>query len=89
MQDHSLRALSPKLVTATELKAKRLALLDEIDNGGGTIIVTKRRRPASTLQSVKKKPGKSPRGAWIGKVEILGDIVTFDTSRLWDVLRAD
>jgi len=76
-----------RLVTATELKAKCLALLDEVDDRGDTIIVTKRGRPVATLQPVKKKPWKSPKGAWIGKVEIVGDIVNFDTSHLWNSLR--
>lgn len=78
-----------RVVTATELKAKCLALLDEVDNRGDTITVTKRGRPVATLQPVKKKPWKSPRGAWIGKVEIVGDIVNFNTSDLWDAIRED
>ena len=78
-----------RLVTATELKAKCLALLDEVDDKGDTITVTKRGRPVATLQPVKKKLWKSPKGAWIGKVQIVGDIVNFDTSHLWDSLRKD
>ena len=78
-----------RLVTATELKAKCLAILDEIDDRGDTITVTKRGRPVATLQPIRKKPWKSPKGAWIGKVQIIGDIVSFDTSQLWDSLRKD
>ena len=78
-----------RVVTATEQKAKCLALLDEVDGTGDTITVTKRGRPVATLQAVKKKPWKSPRGAWIGKVEIVGDIVNVDTPHLWDALRED
>jgi prevent-host-death family protein len=78
-----------RLVTATELKAKCLALLDEVDDKGDTITVTKRGRPVATLQPVKKKHWRSPKGAWIGKVQIVGDIVNFDTSHLWDSLRKD
>ena len=77
------------MVTATELKAKCLALLNEVDDRGDTITVTKRGRPVATLQPVKKRPLKSPKGAWIGKVQIAGDIVNFDTSHLWDSLRKD
>jgi prevent-host-death family protein len=75
------------LVTATELKAKCLALLDEVNDKGDTITVTKRGRPVATLQPIRKKPWKSPKGAWIGKVQIVGDIVNFDTSNLWNSLR--
>ena len=77
------------LVTATEFKAKCLALLDEVDESGTAITITKRGKPVATLQPVKKRPWKSPEGAWIGKVEIVGDIVNFDSSDLWDALRKD
>ena len=75
------------MVTATELKAKCLALLDDVDDRGDTITVTKRGRPVAILQPVKKKAWKSPKGAWVGKVEIIGDIVEFSSARLWDALR--
>jgi prevent-host-death family protein len=80
------RSMRNRMVTATELKAKCLALLDEVDDRGDTITVTKRGRPVATLQPMKKRPWKSPKGAWIGKVQIVGDIVNFDTSHLWDCL---
>jgi prevent-host-death family protein len=76
-----------RVVTATELKAKCLALLDEVDDRGETITVTKRGRPVATLQPVKKKAWKSPAGILAGKLEIVGDIVNFDSSDLWDALR--
>jgi prevent-host-death family protein len=76
-----------RVVTATELKAKCLALLDEVDDRGDTITVTKRGRPVATLQPLKKKPWKSLKGAWIGKIEIAGDIVNLDTPPLWNALR--
>jgi len=76
-----------RVVSATELKAKCLALLDEINDQGHTITVTKRGRPVAMLHPVNKRPWKSLKGIWTGKVEIVGDIVEFDTARLWDVLR--
>lgn len=81
------KAMKARVVSATELKAKCLALLDEVDDRGHTITVTKRGRPVATLQPVKKKLWKSPKGAWIGKVKIVGDIVEFDTTHLWHALR--
>ncbi len=78
-----------RVVTATELKAKCHALLDEVDDSGDTITVTKRGRPVAVLQPVKKKAWKSPKGAWIGKVQIVGDIVNFDTTDRWESLRKD
>ncbi|MBI3698711.1 MAG: type II toxin-antitoxin system prevent-host-death family antitoxin [Acidobacteria bacterium] len=69
-----------RVVTAMQLKTRCLALLDEVDDKGGTITVTKQGRPVATLLPVrKKKPWRSPKGAWIGKVQIVGDILTFDT----------
>ena len=76
-----------RVVTATELKAKCLALLDEVNDSGAAITVTKRGRPVATLRPLARQPPKSPKGAWIGKVEILGDIVRLDTTRYWEALR--
>ena len=71
-------------VTATEFKAKCLAFLTEVDQHGGSITVTKRGRPVARIAPVPKKPFKSPRGAWKGKVEIVGDIVNY-TMGEWEV----
>ncbi|SRR6266567_2534637 len=80
-------SMKHRVVTATEFKAKCLALLDEVDEKGDSITVTKRGRPVATLQAIKRKPWKNPAGSWIGKVEIVGDIVNFETTHLWDALR--
>jgi prevent-host-death family protein len=81
--------MKTRVIGATEFKAKCLALLDEIDEHGGTITVTKRGRPVATVSAAKKPVWKSPAGILAGKVEITGDIVNFDTSELWDALRPD
>lgn len=73
-------------VNATEFKAKCLAFLDQADKGG-SITVTKRGRAVATLQPVKSRAWKSPAGVWSDTVEITGDIVTHDTTPLWDALR--
>jgi prevent-host-death family protein len=79
-----------RLVSATEFKAKCLALLDEIDEHGGTITITKRGRPVATVAPArKKKAWKSPEGILAGKVKIVGDIVNMDTSHLWNVLKEE
>ncbi len=74
-----------RIVSATEFKAKCLALLDRVDRGE-TITVTKRGRAVAILQSVKSNDWKSPSGTWSEKVEITGDIVAHDTARLWEAL---
>ena len=74
--------MKDRVVTATEFKAKCSALLDEIDNHGGTITVTRRGRPVATVSAAKKPAWRSPKGILAGKGKILGDIVNFDTSDL-------
>ena len=75
------------MVSATEFKAKCLALLDEIGQTGSTITVTKRGRPMATVGPVRKKPFVSSEGAWAGKVRFPNEELTADTSDRWDVLR--
>ena len=75
-----------RLVSATEFKAKCLAILDDIDQHGGTITITKRGRPVATVGSAKKV-WKSAKGILEGKIEITGDIVNTDFE--WDCLRDD
>ena len=81
--------MKTRLIGATEFKAKCLALLDEIEEEGDTITVTKRGRPVATIGPAKKQAWKSPKGILAGKVKITGDIVNVDTSELWDALRRD
>ena len=76
-----------RVIGATEFKAKCLALLDEVQEQGGTITVTKRGRPVATVSAAKKLVWKSTKDILAGKLEITGDIV--DTTDLWEVLRRD
>jgi prevent-host-death family protein len=76
-------------VSATEFKAKCLAYLDEIEQHGGPITITRRGRPVAVLGSAKRTAWKSPRNSWAGKVEIVGDIVNLDTSGLWECVSGD
>jgi prevent-host-death family protein len=76
-----------RVISASEFRAKCLGLLDELVGQGGTITVTKRGRPVAIVKPAKKTRYKSPRGAWVGKIEIVGDIANEDTSQLWNVLR--
>lgn len=78
-----------RVIGATEFKAKCLALLDELEDKGGEITVTKRGKPVATVKPAKKRGYKSPAGILAGKVQILGDIVNFETTELWDALRKD
>lgn len=76
-----------RVVGATEFKAKCLAFLDEMEERGGTVTITRRGRPVAVLGPVGGKGWKSPGDSWSGKARIVGDIVSVDTSRLWDAVR--
>jgi antitoxin (DNA-binding transcriptional repressor) of toxin-antitoxin stability system len=76
-----------QVISVTEFKAKCLALFDKIDEEGGTLTITKRGRPLATVGPAKKRPFKSPEGALIGKIRIVGDLDKIDNSDLWDVVR--
>lgn len=75
-----------QVISATEFKAKCLALLDRIDQQGGTVTVTKRGRPVATVVRAKRKPFKSSEGILAGKGRIFGDMVNADFSDLYDVV---
>jgi prevent-host-death family protein len=76
-------------VSATEFKAKCLAYLDEIEQHGGPITITRRGIPVAVLGRAKRSAWKSPRNCWAGKVRIVGDIVNVDMSSLWEVVGKD
>jgi prevent-host-death family protein len=78
-----------RVVGATEFKAKCLALLDEVEQRGETLTITRRGKPVAVLGPAKRKAFKSLKDSLAGKVEIVGDIVNFDTSHLWDALRKE
>ena len=77
------------MVSATEFKAKCLAYLDEIEQHGGPITITRRGRPVAVLGRAKGTAWKSPRNSLAGKVRIVGDIVNLDTSNLWECVNGD
>jgi prevent-host-death family protein len=76
--------MKTQLVSATEFKAKCLTLLDEIEQRGGPITITRRGLPVAVLVPAEKSAWKSPRNSWAGKGSIVGDIVNGDSS-LWEV----
>ena len=80
--------MKARTVTATEFKAKCLAILDEVEQGA-VVTVTRRGKPVAELKSPKPVKWKSPADSWKGKMKITGDIVNFDTSHLWTALRDD
>jgi prevent-host-death family protein len=73
--------MSTRFVTATEFKAKCLALIDEVEAKGGSITVTRRGRPVAVLAPAARRRRKSSMGILAGKGKIVGDIVNFS---MWD-----
>jgi len=74
MNSAAKSALKTRVVSATEFKAKCLAILDEVDDQGGTVTITKRGRPVAVLGRAKAAPPrKLSMGAWIGKVKLAKD----------------
>jgi len=80
-------SMNSRVVSATELKAKCLACLDEIEQRGGSITITRRGRPVAVLGPAKGSAWKSPRNGWARRGRIVGDIVNADTSGMWEVTR--
>ena len=78
-----------QVVTATDFKAKCLALLDEMEMRGETITITRWGKPVAVLAPPEPDAWKSPQNSWAGKAEIVGDIVSSDTTDLWDVAQKD
>ena len=78
--------MKSRVVSAREFKAKCLAYLDEIEQRGVPITITRRGRPVAVLAPAAKDSWKSPRNSWAGKARIVGDIVNVDTSDLWEVV---
>jgi prevent-host-death family protein len=61
-----------RTVTASDLKATCLALLDEVNRTGEPVLITKRGRPIARLGPVRQADGAAELA---GTVEITGDIV--------------
>ena len=78
-----------RVVSAIEFKAKCLAFLDEIEQDGGAITITRRGRPVAVLGPAKKRAWKSPRDSWAGRAKIVGDIVNAETPSLWEIAREE
>ena len=64
-----------RTITASEFKAKCLELLDEIDETGAELVITKNGRPVSRLLPYRERP-KTLFGIDRGRFEIIGGIIS-------------
>ena len=78
-----------RVVSATEFKAKCLSLLDEIEQNGAAITVTRRGRPIAVLGPTPKKAWKSPANSLAGKIIENEDLANIDMTDLWDAVRKE
>ena len=64
-----------KTVSATEFKAKCLAVLDEVERTRHAVVITKRGKPVAELVP-HTAPKRNVRGILKGRLEIVGDIIS-------------
>ena len=74
-------------IGVSEFKAKCLGLVEQLEARGGRIVITKRGREVAELRALAPTKRKTMYGALRGKLKIKGDIVHFDTTHLWEVLK--
>jgi prevent-host-death family protein len=75
-------------IPISEFKAKCLKLLDETGVKGRQYTITKKGEPIAKVVPIKKRAAGTRRGSLQGMIQILGDIVNFDTSEDWEVLKS-
>ena len=61
-------------ITASEFKAKCLAILDTVNTTGERIIITKRGRPVAELMPYVSRNDGAPQAGLIDSGRIIGDI---------------
>jgi len=73
-----------KVLNVTKFKATCLAVLDEVEERGESVAITRRGRAVAVLAPLKRKPYKSPEGMFSGRIEVADDILSTDLSGLWE-----
>jgi prevent-host-death family protein len=63
------------LISASDFKARCLAILDEVRRTGEEVTITKRGVPIATLVAARPQGHRYPQDALVGSVEVVGDIV--------------
>ena len=69
------RAVDVRTITASEFKANCLKLMDEVDETGAELVITKNGRPVSRLVPYRERP-KTLFGIDRGRFEIIGDVIS-------------
>ena len=65
----------PRIIKASEFKAKCLKLMDEVAENGEEIVITKNGKPVAKLTAYRERP-KTLFGIGRGRMKIQGDIIS-------------
>ncbi len=65
-----------RTIGAGEFKAKCLKLIDEVNETGDTLVITKHGRPVAQLAPLPDKPRRSPIGCMEGAITYMGDVIS-------------
>ena len=76
-----------KKVLISEFKAKCIGMINEIQETGETLLITRRGKPVATVAPARPEPRKRTLGALIGTVIIKGDIFNTDFSGDWEMFQ--
>jgi len=63
------------MMKASEFKAKCLALMDEVERTGQSLVITKNGKPIAELSPYKQRK-RNARGILKGRLVVTGDIVS-------------
>ena len=74
-----------RIIKASEFKAKCLALVDEVERTGQSVVITKKGKPVAELVRHKPKQ-RNALGILKGRVLVTGDIIS-PIDMEWDALK--
>ncbi len=72
-------------ISATEFKAKCLSLLEQVNQNGGTVTITKRGHVVGVLSAAKKAKFKSSKGSWAAWADPLERVEDLDMTHLYEI----
>jgi len=64
-----------KTINASDLKARLLAVLDEVKETGEPVLVLKRGKPVARLEPPAGGAERYPQDAARGRVQVVGDVI--------------
>jgi prevent-host-death family protein len=74
-----------RMIKASEFKAKCLALMDEVERTGQSVVITKNGKPIAELSPYRQRE-RNLFGILEGRVSIVGDIIS-PVEAEWDALK--